>query len=143
MSRKTIELPETFLFSIHYDVLYSDINAANHLGADRILPITMETQLRFIRKSGHSQATVFEDAELIMAHAEIAYLAEVSYGEKLLVELGVCDIKDKSFKFVYRISKAPSGQEVARVATTLLFFDYQQRCVVPVPDNFRTQVESY
>ncbi|MDP4651914.1 MAG: thioesterase family protein [Haliea sp.] len=140
MPRKTIELPETFLFTTHYDVLYSDVNAANHLGADRLLSIAMEAQLRFIRQLGHSKAIAFEDAGLIMAHAETAYLAEADYGDRLCVELGARNIENKSFQFVYRISKDDSGEEVARVATTLLFFDYQLHRVVAVPDNFRAQV---
>tara|TARA_R110001599_G_scaffold8651_2_gene41917 strand:+ start:15201 stop:15656 length:456 start_codon:yes stop_codon:yes gene_type:complete len=140
MPRRTITLPEHFLFATHYDVLYSDVNAANHLGADRLLSIAMEAQLRFIRQLGHSKAIAFEEAGLIMAHAETAYLAEADYGDRLRVELGAREVEQKSFQFVYRISKDDSGEEVARVATTLLFFDYQTRRVVAVPDDFRAQV---
>ncbi|MEZ5554038.1 acyl-CoA thioesterase [Haliea sp.] len=140
MPRKTIDLPEHFLFETHYDVLYTDVNAANHLGADRLLSIAMEAQLRFIRQLGHGQAIAFEDAGLIMAHAETAYLAEADYGDRLRVELGAREVEPKSFQFVYRISKNDNGAEVARVATTLLFFDYQARRVVPVPEDFRARV---
>ena len=66
MTRKTITLPAQFIFSSEYRVLYSDVNSANHLGADRVLPIAMETQLRFINHLGYQDATAFEDAGLIM-----------------------------------------------------------------------------
>jgi acyl-CoA thioesterase FadM len=141
MPRKILALPERFIFTTHYDVLYTDVNSANHLGAERLLSIAMEAQLRFIRQLGHSDAIVFEEAGLIMAHAETAYLAEADYGDRLKVELGVREIEEKSFQFVYRISKDASALEVARVATTLLFFDYQQRRVVPVPTAFKAQVQ--
>lgn len=140
MPRQTIALPETFVFTTGYDVLYTDVNAANHLGADRLLSIAMEAQLRFIRHLGHSNATAFEDAGLIMAHAETAYMAEADYADHLLIELGARAFETHSFQFVYRISKAEGTRDVARVATTLLFFDYQRKCVVPVPEGFQEQV---
>ncbi|TXS96076.1 thioesterase [Parahaliea maris] len=137
MSRKTITLPDQFLFHTDYEVLYTDVNAASHLGADRVLPIAMEAQLRFIKELGYSDAVAFEDAGLIMAHSEVQYLSEARYGDRLHIELGIRDFDRKSFQFVYRISNTSREQEMARVATTLLFFDYEKSCVIPVPDTFR------
>ena len=87
MTRKTITLPAQFIFSSEYRVLYSDVNSANHLGADRVLPIAMETQLQFINHLGYQDATAFEDAGLIMGYSEVQYLAEAKYGDELYVEL--------------------------------------------------------
>ncbi|MBN7795963.1 acyl-CoA thioesterase [Parahaliea mediterranea] len=137
MPRKIIDLPDTFVFRTDYVVLYSDVNNANHLGSDRVLPIALEAQLRFIKHLGHRHAIAFEDAGLIMAHSEIAYLAEAHHGDQLSVELGADHFEDKSFQLRYRISKLDSGQEVARVVTTMLFFDYERSAVIPVPAEFR------
>tara|TARA_R110002049_G_scaffold232354_3_gene404912 strand:+ start:9749 stop:10204 length:456 start_codon:yes stop_codon:yes gene_type:complete len=140
MPRKTITLPTAFIFSSEYRVLYSDVNSVNHLGADRVLPIAMETQLRFINHLGYDNATAFEDAGLIMAYSEVQYLAEAKYGDELLVELAVDNLREKSFELVYRISNQRRDCEMARVVTTLLFFDYQKSCVVPVPSAFLEKV---
>ena len=137
MPRKTIELPARFVFSTEYDVLYTDVNSANHLGADRVLPIAMEAQLRFIKHLGYSSAIAFEDAGLIMAHSEIVYLSEALYGDHLQVELGADHFSARSFQFIYRIQHRDTQREVARIATTLLFFDYDQKAVIPVPASFR------
>lgn len=142
MPRKTIELPEQFLFQTNYDVLYTDVNAASHLGADRVLPIAMEAQLRFIKELGYEDAVAFEDAGLIMAHSEVQYLSEARYGDRLHIELGIREFTSKSFEFVYRISNTNPAREMARVATTLLFFDYEQGCVIPVPDTFRERCDA-
>lgn len=142
MSRKTITLPQHFIFSMEYDVLYSDVNSANHLGADRVLPIAMEAQLRFIKHLGYGDATAFEDAGLIMAHSEVQYLAEAQYGDRLKIELAADNFCRKSFQLVYRVMNLSKGSEMARVATTLLFFDYQQKCVVTVPVAFLQRVRT-
>ena len=65
MARKSIDLPERFLFTTEYIVLYSDVNVANHLAADRIPAIAIEAQLRFIIALGYEHATAFEEAGLI------------------------------------------------------------------------------
>lgn len=142
MSRKFIALPSTFVFNTEYDVLYTDVNNANHLGADRVLPIAMEAQLRFIKYLGYDNAIAFEDAGLIMAHAETAYLSEADYADRLHIELGLGEFTGKSFDLVYRISnQTKQGIETARVATTLLFFDYSEKRVINVPEDFRTRVQ--
>jgi acyl-CoA thioesterase FadM len=140
MSKKTIALPRHFIFSTEYDVLYSDVNSANHLGADRVLPIAMEAQLRFIKHLGYGNATAFEDAGLIMAHSEVQYLAEAQYGDRLKIELAADNFHRKSFELIYRLMNLSRGSEMARVVTTLLFFDYHQSCVVAVPDAFLERV---
>lgn len=141
MTRKTIALPPAFIFSSEYRVLYSDVNSVNHLGADRVLPIAMETQLRFINHLGYDNATAFEDAGLIMGYSEVQYIAEAKYGDELLVELAMSNWREKSFELVYRISNLSRDCEMARVVTTLLFFDYQKSCVIPVPKNFLERVD--
>lgn len=140
MSRKTISLPENFIFSTEYDVLYSDVNSANHLGADRFLPIAMEAQLRFIKHLGYDNATAFEDAGLIMAHSEVQYLAEATYGDHLKIELAADNFLEKSFEFTYRIMNLSKNSEMARVVTTLLFFDYQQSRVITIPESFLERI---
>jgi hypothetical protein len=42
-----------------YDVLYPDVDSANRLGADRVLPFAMEAQRRFIRQPGYSDTVAF------------------------------------------------------------------------------------
>lgn len=141
MRKKTITLPQSFVFSMEYSVLYSDVNSANHLGADRVLPIAMETQLRFIKHLGFADATAFEDAGLIMAHSEVQYLAEAQYGDQLKIELAADNFHAKSFELIYRILNLSKANEMARVVTTLLFFDYQHKRVIAVPEKFIERID--
>jgi acyl-CoA thioester hydrolase len=142
VTRKTIDLPETFIFTTEYDVLYSEVNAANHLGADRVLPIAMEAQLRFIKHLGYTDAAAFEDAGLIMGHSEVQYISEAHYADKLKIELAARNFAGKSFELVYRINNLSKGNELARVATTLLFFDYKRKQVIAIPRAFIDALDS-
>lgn len=142
MPRKSIDLPERFHFKTQYTVLYSDINAANHMGADRVLPIALEGQLRFVKSLGYEDAIVFEDAGLIMAYSEIQYISETDYGNRLTIEVGVTNFANKSFDIIYRLFNEDKQTEAARVRATMLFFDYEKSCVIPIPSGFRAKFET-
>ncbi|MEH6347243.1 MAG: thioesterase family protein [Bermanella sp.] len=136
MARRTIELPEKFHFTTQYTVLFSDINGANHMGADRVLPITSEAQLRFIKSLGYKNAVLFEDAGLIMVHSEVQYISETDYADELVIDLAVENMSEKSLDFVYRIFNKNKKIETARIKTSMLFFDYDEKKVVAVPQGF-------
>ena len=142
MPQFLIELPNKFIFSSHYRVTYSDINASAHVGSDKILPIALECQFNFIKTLGYKDATVFEDAGLIMASSQIDYVSESFQGDELLTEVAALNFGAKSFDLVYRISQKNSGKEVARVKARMLCFDYTLRKVINVPQGFVDKVET-
>ena len=140
MSRKTIDLPERFQFSTEYTVLYSDVNVANHLAADRIPAIPIEGQLRFVLALGYEHATAFEEAGLIMAHSEISYLSETDYGDKLRIDVAAINFTAKSFELAFRLFNLSKNIETARLRNTMLFFDYNTKSVCAVPAGFKEKV---
>jgi len=140
MTRRTIDIPETFHFETDYRVVYSDINAANHLAADRILPIALEAQFRFIKNLGYSDAIVFEDAGLIMVHSETEYKSESFHDDMLNVSVAVTELKGKSMELFFLIANKGTQAETARVRATLLFFDYKEQKVTQVPEGFKQRV---
>ncbi|MDX1453654.1 MAG: thioesterase family protein [Oleiphilaceae bacterium] len=136
MPNETISFPDHVHHAIDYRVVYSDINAANHLGADRVLPIALEAQFSFIRKLGYEDSVVFENAGLIMVNSHIDYLSEGHYGDRLRVEMAIEKVSDKAVDFIYRIHNTTTQKEVARVKTRLLFFDYDVNAVTTIPEGF-------
>lgn len=141
MATVVIDLPEKFALQIPYRVLYSDVNSANHLGADRVLPIALEGQLQFIKHLGYSDATVFEDAGLIMVNAETRYFSEAFYADELVVRIAPQNFTSKSFELIYSIYNQTRESEMARVRTTMLFFDYDISKVIEVPAGFLQRIE--
>jgi len=141
MTRVHIDLPEKFVFSTEVQVSISDINHGMHLGADRVLPLVLETQMRFLRQLGYSGLTGIEGVPYIMSDSAIVYASEAAYGDRLKIELAVCDFQKYSCDFIYRISQCETGREVARVKTGIFFLDYEKRVPLGVPDKFKEHFE--
>lgn len=140
MTRRTIELPDTFHLHFDYRVVYSDINASSHLAADRIMPITIEAQFRFIKSLGYSDATVFEDAGLIMVHSETQYISESHHDDELRVSMAIASLAGKQMEFAFLIKNRVTGKEVARLRSTLLFYDYESKKVIVAPEKFKEKL---
>jgi acyl-CoA thioesterase FadM len=56
------------------------------------------------------------------------------------VDLAVADVQDICCDFVCRMTNKATGKEIARVKTGIAFFDYAQRKVRPVPEEFRSRI---
>lgn len=140
MSRLLVALPEEFIFSTLYRVTYSDINAANHLGADRILPIAMEAQFGLIKHLGYEDAVVFEDIGLIMVNSQIDYLSEGHYGDEIRVDVALEYVSEKAVDLIYHLWNSNKQQATARVKARMLFFDYQNQRPTLIPQGFKNKV---
>lgn len=143
MAKKTIQLPDHFAFSIDYQVVYSDLNVANHLAADRIQAIAIEAQFCFMKALGLDRALAPQTDGMITAYAEVAYLCESGHGDVLRVDVTANVTGDKSVDFIYRLFNTTRQQEAARVINTNLFFHYPEQRVISVPDYFHRALADF
>jgi acyl-CoA thioesterase FadM len=140
MARVKIELPEKFIFSTEIPLRISDINYGGHLGNDSVLSIAHEARIRFFNKHGFKEKDV-AGAGIIMVDAAVQYNAEGFYGDVLIIELGIKDITKTGCDIVYQLTNKKSGKSVAIVKTGVVFFDYQKRKVVPIPEVFLSVIK--
>ena len=141
MARIKIDLPKEFVFSTEIPIRISDINRGRHLGYDAIFPIMEEARVRFLHSLGYKEEHI-NGAAFITADAGIIYKRQGYYGQTLKLEIAVTDFTDKGFDLVFKISDTNTGDEIARAKTGMLFYDYRQQKVVPVPDEFRKRFSS-
>jgi acyl-CoA thioester hydrolase len=138
MSRVEINLPERYTFSTDMPIMISDINRGNHLGHVAMLAILEEARTRFLVSLGFNQEENLSQGNgYLVADAAIVYKKQAYYGQTLKVEIAGADFRDKSFDFVYRVSEASSGTEIARAKTGHLLFNFQTQKVAPVTPEFR------
>lgn len=135
MARVQIQLPERIVFETVLDVRIGDINYGNHMANDAILRFAHEARLRFLQSLGYSELDV-EGVGIIMSDAAICYRAEAFHGMSLRMRLGVTDFSRSGFDLTYQAVNDNNGQEVARLKTGIVFFDYANRKVTQIPPRF-------
>lgn len=136
MARVEIDLPETFAFSTELPLRVDDLNYGNHLGNDRVLSLAQEVRVRWLASHGLGELDV-GGAGLILADAALVYRAEGKYGMTLRGELAVGEVRTRSVELLHRFTDVASGQEIARVKTGVLCFDYAARKVVSLTAALR------
>jgi YbgC/YbaW family acyl-CoA thioester hydrolase len=136
MARTRLDLPQPFNFKTEMPVRITDLNYGGHLGNDTVLSLLHEARVRFLNSMGYSEFDI-EGAGIIMADAVIQYRLEAFYGDVLTIEVTAAGFEKVSCDFFYRITNSETGKEVVRAKTTIVFFDYENRKKIPVPEKFK------
>jgi acyl-CoA thioesterase FadM len=139
MARVEIALPATFLFETEIPIRVSDVNYGGHLGNDAVLAIAQEARVRFLGAHGWGELDV-EGVGMLMADAAVVYRAEGRHGMTLRVRLAAADVRSRGLDLLYLMTDAATGEEIARVKTGIVFFDYRARKIVTMPPRFRAAV---
>ena len=141
MQRIKIDLPPKFLFTTELSVRIYDVNFAGHLSNDSILSMIHEARIMFLKNWGYSEVDT-EGAGIIMYDAAIQYKTQGYHGDILLFDVSVEDFSKTGCDFYFRITNKSTGKEIARAKTGIAFFDYQNNKLVPVPEKFKSLIES-
>jgi acyl-CoA thioesterase FadM len=137
MARVKIELPKEFIFKTEIPIRINDINYGGHLGNDAVLSIAHEARLRFLKQHNFTEMNA-GGAGIIMVDAVVQYKNEGFYGDIILIEIAVTDITGVGCDFVYRCTNKNTGTVIAIVKTGIVFFDYDKKKVVSVPERFKS-----
>jgi acyl-CoA thioester hydrolase len=136
MGRVKLDLPDSFEFSTEIVVRISDINYGGHLGNDSVLSLVHEARVRFLKHHGFTEADI-DGVGIIMTDAVIVYKSEGFYGNILRVDVGVQDLSKVGCDFIFRLTNKERGSEIARAKTGVVFFDYEQKKIISMPDKFK------
>lgn len=135
---------EKFKFSADADVRISDINYGGHLGNDRYLSLFQEARLRYLKQFGFSEIDIGNDTSLIMSQAHIQFKSEAFWGDRLKIFVRISSIKAMRFIFDYLIIDGQTSDKVIATGyTEMVGFDYQQRKVKRLPDEFLQVIKDY
>ena len=136
MGRIKLDIPEIFRFSTEISIRIDDINYGGHLGNDSVLSLIHEARVRFLGHYGYTEADI-EGVGIIMTDAVIIYRSEGFYGKTLRIDVDVRDLTRVGCDFIFRLINKEDSTEIARAKTGVVFFDYQQRKMMSVPDKFK------
>jgi len=134
MPRIKINLPERFNFQTKLTIRIGDLNYGGHVGNDVFLSLVHEARVRFLQSLGYSEMEV-EGFGIIMSDAALIYKAEAFYGMELAVRVAVTDFTRVGCDMIYHLINGT--KEIARVKTGIVFYDYTNKKVAPVPKGFK------
>ncbi|MGO1461524.1 MAG: thioesterase family protein [Oleiphilaceae bacterium] len=139
MARIELSFPDdVFCFETRMQVRITDINSGNHLGNDALISMLSEARAQFLLSYGVPEGASSGQG-IIVTDLATMYQSESFFPEMLRFEVGVMDFNKYGGDFVFQVTKAESGQPVARAKYGFVFFDYQQKTVVPMPESFRSR----
>jgi len=139
VARIKLSFPDdVFVYETLMPVRITDINGANHLGNDALISMLSEARAQFMVKYGVEE-TGNKDVGIIVTDLATMYQSESFFPEMLRFEVGLMDFNKYGGDFVFRVTKAEGGQPVALAKYGFVFFDYQRREVVPIPERFRSR----
>ena len=139
MARIKLSFPDdAFCFETRMPVRITDINGANHLGNDALISMLSEARAQFLVSYGIQEASK-DGTGIIVTDLATMYQSESFFPEMLRFEVGVMDFNKYGGDFVFRVTKAESGQPVALAKYGFVFFNYHRKEVVPIPENFRSR----
>ncbi|HLV77928.1 MAG TPA: thioesterase family protein [Marinobacter sp.] len=139
MARIKLEFPDNvFCFETRLPVRITDINGANHLGNDALISMLSEARAQFLNEYGIDEGGSDGQA-IIVTDLATMYQGESFYPDLLRFEVGLTDFNHYGGDFVFRVTKAHTGQPVALAKYGFVFFDYNERRVIAMPESFRTR----
>lgn len=142
MARVKIDLPKSFIFSTSLKVRVSDLNYGGHVGNEAILLMAQEARMQFFQSLGFESETKIDGSiGTIVADAAVVYKAESFYGDQLVVEIAIDEFNKYGFDLYYKISKQEDKQEIARLKTGVVFFDYENRKLAALPNKVKAAIE--
>lgn len=141
MPRIRVDEPENYVFATEIPVRISEINYGGHLGHDAILPLTHEARVRFLSELNYSEMD-FGGYGIVLSGAVIEYINETFYGETIIIKIAISGFHKNGLDFVYQLENKDKNITVARVLTSIIFFDYENRKVVRTPDKVNKKLKS-
>ena len=141
MARIEIASPDKYIFSTNIAIRIGDINRGRHLAHDAVLSIMEEGRVQFMGSLGYPDE-MMDGTGMITVDAGVIYKKQGFYGQILKVEVAVTDMSRKGCDIVYRITNSETGEEMVRAKNGMLFFNYREQKVAPMPEGFRKKVEA-
>ncbi len=140
MARIKLEMPKHFTFTTELPVRIGDINYGGHLGNDAVLSMIHEARVRFLKRYQYSSELNVEGLGIIMTDSAVVYKAEAFHGDEVQVDVAVGDFNKYGCDFYYLLSNKKTAVEIALAKTGVVFYDYEAKKVVAIPEGFKAKL---
>lgn len=134
MARIKLPIPPNIHFSTKINLRIYDMNYGGHMGNDSVLSIVHEARVRFLQSIAQKERD-FYGSGLLMVDSAVLYKKEAFYGDRLTIHITVTEFSKYGFELFYLILNEES-QEIARVKTGLVCYNYTLKELIRLSDKF-------
>lgn len=141
MTQIKIELPNSFNYSIEYNIRLTEVNVGGHLGNDSLIGLMNDAYMKYLETKGFKYS-IIDNYSLINTNLVINYLSEVFFDHNILIELCADNYTDAGFDFIYRITNKNTNKIAAVAKAYMLVYDYINKKKVKIPEKLLNVLKS-
>ena len=131
-------------FSCPIEVRYGDLDPQGHVNNANFLTYLEQARVNYLIRLGlFKEGQAFFDVGIILAEAQITFLSPILFGMKVVVEVRVTRLGNKSMDMAYRIVESVTGTQLAQASTTLVTFDYHVNKTILIPVGWREKISAF
>lgn len=134
---------DTFNYYHPVEVRYSDLDPQGHLNNARYLTYFEMARINYIVHLGLWQGGSFLNMGIIVANAQVTFLAPVYFGQNLRVGARINHLGHKSMTMAYSLLDTDTSHELANGATVLVAYNYQSGETIPIPIHWREVISQF
>ncbi len=139
MARITLNMPETYAYSTELDVRIQEINYGNHVGHDAFISLLHEARIRYFNLLGYSETDI-EGCAIVITDLAVVYKAQALHRDRLKCEIAAGEFNKYGCDIFYRMTQARDHTRVLEAKTGIVFFNYRENKITPMPQAFARAV---
>jgi four helix bundle protein len=135
MAKVELPLPSKYHFKTEIPIRKTDLWGELHVSFATVLDLVLEAHLQFFQYLGFSVLDIY-GRSIIFTNATVTYESELLFGDLVEAKVTIENLREKSFELFFHLTKDNGLVSVTRVRISVLFFNYNERKVVPIPKEF-------
>ncbi|MDZ4726061.1 MAG: four helix bundle protein [Leptospira sp.] len=135
MAKVDLPLPSKYHFKTEIPIRKTDLWGELHVSFATVLDLVLEAHLQFFQYLGFSVLDIY-GRSIIFSNATVTYESELLFGDLVEAKVTIENLREKSFELFFHLTKDHGMVSVTRVRISVLFFNYEERKVVPIPKEF-------
>lgn len=142
MARVKIDIPERFHFETSIIIRVGELNYGGHMANESIASYVNEARFRFIKEMGFPSELDIEGFSLIMADSATIFKNEGFFGDEVNIKVAIENAGRSSFEMIFVFENLTQGNTLAISKAGMVFYDYEHRKSVSMPEQFRARFTS-
>ena len=142
MPKIKLKQKEKYEFVYKTKVNVRDVNYGGHLGNDSLVGLTHEARIDLLDKMGFTELDLGDGKTgLIMTDLAVNFIGEGFLLDEIEILSHIDEITAASFRVFHKISK--SNKVLALVETGLVTFNYNEKSIEEIPQQFLDKLDKY